>query len=474
MGIIYFLLMNQMSSHSSPEAGTPARSAQLTLAIICGAQFLVVIDAVVLMVAGPALAHAFGASERDLQWVFNAYALAFGGLLLFAGRTGDRLGHRRVFVAGALVFALSSLIGAFSQSMAMLIAARTLQGVGAALLAATSLALLTLHFPAGPSRLRALGLFASSATVGVASGTLLGGLFTNYFGWSSVLLINVPLGLAMAWATSRVGARSEARTVTAPGMDWAGAATATLGFGALTLGVADLAAPTPVAFRLLALAAGLLAAFVVIELRSTAPLLDLKVFNVRQVAAGNALIFVHSAGPLVTLFFGSLYFQQVRGMGPLETGLLFLPMALASVAGARFAPAIMDRFAARLVSSLGFALMGVSSLILSWLPAAPEPFVAVSAFALAIGGFGSSLSFVCLTDVATSSVKPGEAGMVSGLVNTSLQMGGASILATILAVATAGASAPLDIHASAFTTAAVILLAGAVAGLLLLTGKSGR
>ncbi len=466
--------MNQMFSHSAPEAGTPAQSALLMLTIICGAQFLVVIDAVVLMVAGPALAHAFGASERDLQWVFNAYALAFGGLLLLAGRAGDRLGHRRVFAAGAVVFALSSLIGAFSQSMAMLIAARALQGVGAAMLAANSLALLTLHFPAGPSRLRALGLFASSATVGVASGTLLGGLLTSYFGWSSVLLINVPLGLAIVWATTRAREHTGTRSASAPGMDWAGAATATLGFGALTLGIAELAAPTPITFVLLVMAGGLLVAFVVIELRSKAPLLDLKVFNVRPVAVGNALIFVHSAGPLVMLFFGSLYFQQVRGLEPLETGLLFLPMAVASIVGARLAPAVMGRLAPRLVSSLGLALMAVSSLVLSCLPAAPEPFVVASAFALVIGGFGSALSFVCLTEAATSSAKPGEAGMVSGLVNTSLQMGGASILAMILAVAAAGTSAPLDIHASAFTTAAAILFAGAAAGLLLLPGKSGR
>lgn len=466
--------MNQMFSHSSPEAGTPAQSARLMLAIICGAQFLVVIDAVVLMVAGPALAQAFGASERDLQWVFNAYALAFGGLLLLAGRAGDRIGHRRVFAAGALVFALSSLIGAFSQSMAMLIAARTLQGVGSAMLAANSLALLTLHFPAGPSRLRALGLFASSATVGVASGTLLGGLLTNYFGWSSVLLVNVPLGLAMAWATSRTKERSETETASAASMDWAGAVTATLGFGALTLGIAEMAAPTPTTFILLAAALGLLGAFVVIERRSAAPLLDLGVLRIRPVAAGNALIFVHSAGPLVMLFFGSLYFQQVRGLEPLETGLLFLPMALASIVGARFAPAAMGRFTARIIVALGFALMGVSALILSCLPAAPEPFIAASAVAFAIGGFGSALSFVCLTEAATSSARKGEAGMISGLVNTSLQMGGASVLASILAIAAVGSSAPLDIHASAFTAAAAILLAGAAAGFFLLPGKSGR
>lgn len=466
--------MNQMFSHSSPEAGTPAQSARLMLAIICGAQFLVVIDAVVLMVAGPALAQVFGASERDLQWVFNAYALAFGGLLLLAGRAGDRIGHRRVFAAGALVFALSSLIGAFSQSMAMLIAARTLQGVGSAMLAANSLALLTLYFPAGPSRLRALGLFASSATVGVASGTLLGGLLTNYFGWSSVLLVNVPLGLAMAWATSRTKERSETETASAAGMDWAGAVTATLGFGALTLGIAEMAAPTPTTFILLAAALGLLGAFVVIERRSAAPLLDLGVLRIRPVAAGNALIFVHSAGPLVMLFFGSLYFQQVRGLEPLETGLLFLPMALASIVGARFAPAAMGRFTARIIVALGFALMGVSALILSWLPAAPEPFIAASAVAFAIGGFGSALSFVCLTEAATSSARKGEAGMIAGLVNTSLQMGGASVLASILAIAAVGSSAPLDIHASAFTAAAAILLAGAAAGFFLLPGKSGR
>ena len=466
--------MNQMFSHSSPEAGTPAQSARLMLAIICGAQFLVVIDAVVLMVAGPALAQVFGASERDLQWVFNAYALAFGGLLLLAGRAGDRIGHRRVFAAGALVFALSSLIGAFSQSMAMLIAARTLQGVGSAMLAANSLALLTLHFPAGPSRLRALGLFASSATVGVASGTLLGGLLTNYFGWSSVLLVNVPLGLTMAWATSGPKERSETETTSAAGMDWAGAVTATLGFGALTLGIAEMAVPTPTTFILLAAAIVLLGAFVVIERHSAAPLLDLGVLRIRPVAAGNALIFVHSAGPLVMLFFGSLYFQQVRGLEPLETGLLFLPMALASIAGARFAPAAMGRFSARIIVALGFALMGVSALILSWLPAAPEPFIAVSSVAFAIGGFGSALSFVCLTEAATSSARKGEAGMISGLVNTSLQMGGASVLASILAIAAVGSSAPLDIHASAFTAAAAILLAGAAAGFFLLPGKSGR
>ncbi|MGO4840282.1 hypothetical protein AB4144_49345, partial [Rhizobiaceae sp. 2RAB30] len=149
------------------------------------------------------------------------------------------------------------------------------------------------------------------------------------------------------------------------------------------------------------------------------------------------------------------------------------PMAVASVVGARLAPAIMGRLAPRLVSSFGLALMSVSSLVLSWLPAAPEPFVVASAFSLVIGGFGSALSFVCLTEAATSSAKPSEAGMISGLVNTSLQMGGASVLAIILAVAAAGTSA-LDVHASAFTTAAAILFAGAAACLLLLTGKFGR
>ncbi|WP_172448551.1 MFS transporter [Caulobacter mirabilis] len=444
------------------------------LAIICGAQFLVVIDAVVLMVAGPALAQAFGASERDLQWVFNAYALAFGGLLLLAGRAGDRLGHRRVFAAGAVVFALSSLIGAFSPSMAMLIVARALQGVGAAMLAANALALLTLYFPAGPSRLRALGLFASSATAGVASGTLLGGVLTHYLGWSSVLLINVPLGLVMAWATIRAPGRSEADAASGRGMDWAGAVTATLGFGALTLGIAELAAPTPLTVALLAVAAGLLVAFVVIELRSKAPLLDLRVLAVRPIAVGNALIFVHSAGPLIMLFFGSLYFQQTRGLGALETGLLFLPMALASILGARLAPVVMGRLAPRFTTSLGFVLMALSALALSQLPAAPEPFAVASAVALAIGGFGSSLAFVCLTEAATSSAKAGEAGMISGLVNTALQMGGASVLAVILAVSATAGGDPLGAHAGAFVAAAAILFAAAVAGLVLLPGKASR
>jgi MFS family permease len=465
--------MNQMLS-KPPAAGMPAQSLQLMLAMICGAQFLVVIDAVVLMVAGPALAHAFGADERDLQWVFNAYALTFGGLLLLAGRAGDRLGHRRVFAAGAIVFALSSLAGALSQSMGMLIAARALQGAGSAMLAANALALLTLHFPAGPSRIRAIGLFASSATIGVASGTLLGGLLTSYFGWSSVLLINVPLGLAMAWATIRMRGHRDNGAASGPAMDWAGAITATLGFGALTLGIAELVAPTRSTVLLLVAAAALLSTFVAVEHRSKAPLLDLTLFRFRPVAAGNALIFLHAAGPLVMLFFGSLYFQQVRGLQPLETGLLFLPMALASIVAARLAPGVIDRLTPRLVTSLGFALMAAASLILSRLPAAPEPFFIASALALALGGFGGALSFVCLTEAATASATPGEAGMISGLVNTSLQMGGASVLAVVLAVATAGTPAPLDIHTSAFAAAAALLLAGAIAGFFLLPGKPGR
>lgn len=465
--------MNQIPS-SPVTAGSPAQSPNLMLAIICGAQFLVVIDAVVLMVAGPALAQAFGAGEGDLQWVFNAYALTFGGLLLLAGRAGDRLGHRHVFAVGAIVFALSSLAGALSHSMAMLIAARALQGIGSAMLAANALALLTLHFPTGPSRIRALGLFASSATIGVASGTLLGGVLTSYFGWSSVLLVNVPLGLAMAWTTVRAAGHSEAGPISGPTMDWAGAITATLGFGALTLGIGGLAAPTRSTVALLAIAVALLSAFVVIERRSKAPLLDLTLFRLRPVAAGNGLIFLHSAGPLVMLFFGSLYFQQVRGLQPLETGLLFLPMALASIAAARFAPIAMTRLTPRLVTSLGFVLMAIASLAVSRLPAAPEPFFATSALALALGGFGAALSFVSLTEAATASASAGEAGMISGLVNTSLQMGGASVLAVILATATAGAPAQIDIHASAFGTSAALLFAGALASFLLLPGKPGR
>jgi MFS family permease len=465
--------MNQMLSNP-PAADLSAQSPKLMLAIICAAQFLVVIDAVVLMVAGPALAQAFGAAERDLQWVFNAYALTFGGLLLLAGRAGDRIGHRRVFAAGAIIFALSSLAGGLSQSMAMLVAARALQGIGSAMLAANALALLTLHFPAGPSRIRALGLFASSATIGVASGTLLGGLLTSYFGWSSALLINVPLGLAMAWAT--IGAKGHAETAATPGpqMDWAGATTATLGFGALTLGIAELAAPTRSTIVLLTVAAGLLGAFIAIERRSKAPLLDLSLFRLRPIAIGNALIFVHSAGPLAMLFFGSLYFQQVRNLEPLETGLLFLPMALASIAAARLAPLVMVRLTPRLVILLGFGLMGAASLILSRLPAAPEPFFVASSLALALGGFGAALSFVSLTETATASAKASEAGMISGLVNTSLQVGGASILALILAAATTGKPAPLDVHTGAFGTAAALLFAAAVAGFLLLPGKPGR
>lgn len=462
--------MNKIPFQHSVGGEARASSTLLMLTVICGAQFLVVIDAVALMVASPALSYAFRATESGLQWVFNAYALAFGGMLLLAGRAGDRLGHRRVFAAGATVFALSSLLGAISQSLALLIAARALQGLGAALIAANSLALLTLHFPAGTSRHRALGLYASSATMGVASGTLIGGSLTALFDWPSVLLINVPIGLAMAWATLITSKRMEREPTFAPAprMDWAGAIMVTLGFTAFTLGVAELGSPVSAAMWL-AGAVALLGTFGAMESRSKAPLLDLRMFKNRRIAKANGLIFLHSAGPLVMLFQGSHYFQQVRHMGSLETGILFVPMAIGSLVGARCAVAALGRLPVRLVTALGFALMGVASLALAGLPATPQPFVVQAASALAIGGFGSALSFVCLTATATSSVPAGEAGMASGVVNTSLQIGGASMLAVILALADDVHSDSLGIHASAFTTASYILLASSAASLLALS-----
>ena len=256
-------------------------------------------------------------------------------------------------------------------------------------------------------------------------------------------------------------------------MDWAGAATATLGFGALTLAIAQTSAPSPATFVLWVTAAVLLIVFVVVERRSPAPLLDLNVLRNRPVAVANALIFVHSAGPLTSLFFGSLYFQQVRGLQPLETGLLFLPFALASIVGARTAPVAMAHIAPRGIAAIGFALMSLSAFALSFLPvAADRPYLLLTTGAFAIGGFGSSFSVVSLTEAATASARKGEAGMVSGLANTSLQMGGASVLALLITVTAAVPAATAATHITTFTTAAVILLVGAVAGFFLFSPSS--
>ncbi|MBN8938388.1 MAG: MFS transporter [Rhizobiales bacterium] len=441
------------------------------LAVLCATQFLVVLDAVIVNVALPDIERGLSLDRADLQWVLNAYALAFGGFLLLGGRAGDLFGRRRLFVLGVGLFGLASLAGSFAPSGAALIAARAVQGLGAALVAPNALALITVLHPEGPPRDRALGLFATAATAGLASGALLGGVLTGLFGWSAVLLINGPLAIVIGWAALRQLPQDGAVPARPRGFDLPGAVTVTAGLTLATLAIVDgarlgiLAAPTLLA------AAGatvLLIAFALIERRTAEPLFALDLLRRPRILGANLLVFVHSAGPLATLFFLSLYLQQMRGLSPAMTGLVFLPFPLAAALGASLAPRWIGRLGPAPVAAAGFGLMMAGLLLFSTVPAVPDGDLARLIAGLCIVGLGTTLSFVPLTIAAVSGVAEREAGLVSGLVNTSLQVGCALVLAVLVAVAGLADDANVltaEGLARAFRVAALVLAGAALLSL---------
>ncbi|MGL4289510.1 MAG: MFS transporter [Phreatobacter sp.] len=444
------------------------------LAVLCATQFLVVLDAVIINVALPDIERGLGLDRADLQWVLNAYALTFGGFLLLGGRAGDLFGRRRLFILGVGLFGLASLAGSFAPSGGALIAARALQGLGAALVAPSALALLTVLHPEGAARDRALGLFATAATAGLASGALLGGVLTGLFGWSSVLLINLPVTAVIGWAALRHLPADQGEVATARRFDLPGAVTVTAGLTLATLAIVHGAKFGPLAGPTLGPAMGaalLLAAFVVIEKRSETPLFALELLERPRILGANLLVLVHSAGPLATLFFLSLYLQQILGFGPLATGLLFLPFPLAAALGASLAPRLIGRFGAARVAGSGFALMALGLGLFSALPATASGALPLLLAGLCIVGLGTTASFVPLTIAAVSGVAAREAGLVSGLVNTSLQVGCALVLAVLVAVAGLADGAPAPTTggpAQAFRVAALVLAAAALLSLVAL------
>jgi EmrB/QacA subfamily drug resistance transporter len=409
----------------------------LILVLICFAQFMVVLDATVVNVALPSIQKDLGLSEANLQWIVNAYTLVFGGFLLLGGRAGDLLGRKRLFLFGLVVFTTASLLDGLSSSSGMLIAARALQGFGAALISPAALSIISTTFEEGAERAKALGVWAAIAIGGSAVGLIVGGALTQYISWPWIFFINVPVGIAVFLLSLRFVPESKAEVVHRS-FDVAGAVTVTGGLMTLVYAIVEAqekgwtSAQTIGTF---VLSAVLLVSFVFIELRTKAPLVRLSIFRTRSLTAANVTMFLVGAGLFAMFFFNSLYLQRVLGYGPLDAGLAFLPFTAGIILSAGFASNFAPKLGVRPVAIGGMIVTIAGMLLLTQLPV-DGSYVSDVLPALVLTSLGLGCVFVPLTLVATTGLVNEDQGLASGLFNTSQQIGGAlglAILATIAA-----------------------------------------
>ncbi|MEU8133300.1 MFS transporter [Streptodolium elevatio] len=453
----------------------------VVLAAAAVAQFVFALDMSVVNVALPAIRTALGFAPLDLSWVVHVYALFFGGLLLLGGCACDLYGRRRMFLLGLAVFGVCSLAGGLAQAPWQLIAARAGQGVGAAAAAPAALALLTTTFAEGPGRVRALGVWSAVNAAGGALGVLAGGLLTEYAGWRWVMLINLPF-VAFASALVLAGVPSEAAPARRERLDVPGAVLASGGVGLLVLAVVRTDAQgwgSPATWGTLAAAGVLLSGFVFAESRASAPLLRLGLLRSRWVAGANVLVFLAAAGQFAAFYFVSLYMQQVLGMGAAATGAAFLPFSAGLVAGTVVATRITAARAARaslvpgsLLAAAGLAWFACISPGGSFLADVLGPSLVTS--------IGAGLVLAPVAAAATTGIARHEAGMASGLMNSSRQLGGSiglAVLATVAAHRTGTDTSPAalnDGYALALAVAAgLFVIAAVVAVVVLPRGRTG-
>ena len=466
-----------------------------TLILACLGQFMVILDVSVVNVALPAIRHGLGFSEQDLQWVVNAYTVTFAGFLLLGGRAADLIGRRRVFVGGLVMFALASLAGGFAQSQELLIIARAIQGLGAAVVAPASLTILTTTFTEPAARNRAVGIWGAMGGAGGATGVLLGGVLTDLVGWRWILFINVPIGLAAAFLTTLYVAEGRAASRTR-NFDVAGALAATIGLSLLVLGivrsdVTGWGAGSTIA--LLGVGVALLAVFVAIEGRfAKAPLMPLRIYRSRTLSAANVVVLFVGAASFGMWFFVSLYLQEVLGYSPIDAGLAFLPMTLCIVAGSVAASRLVLRIGAKPMLIAGL-LAQAAGLLLFTQVAVNGSYLSDILLPSLLVAVGIPLSFVPSTICAVQGVPAPEAGLASALVNTARLVGGALGLAVLAAIATARTNSVLShsgsgthaVHVAltdgfhvAFAVAAGLAIAGALVSVLgmprVVTGKPAR
>ncbi|MGI5425452.1 MFS transporter [Streptomyces sp. CA-179760] len=448
---------------------TPRRAAPptwLVVALTCAGQFLVVLDVSVVNVALPSMRTGLGLSEQGLQWVVNAYTIAFAGFMLLGGRAGDLYGRKRMFLVGLGVFTLASVAGGLAQDDWQLLVARAVQGLGAAVLAPSTLTILTSSVPEGPARARAIGTWTAVGGAGGAAGGLAGGLLVEALNWRWVLLINVPVGVvvlcAAAWflVEGRAGDRRR--------LDLPGALLVTTGLGTLAYGISQTEAEGwTAAATLLPLLAGLvlIALFLAVEARTASPLMPLGLLRLRSVASANVSMFLCGFAMFCMWFFMTLYAQNVLGYTPLEAGLALVPSSLAVVLGSKLAPRLMRAAGPRTVAVLG-TLVAVAGFAWQSRMTAEGSYATEILVPGVLMMLGAGLASTPLAALATSGAAPGEAGLVSGLVNTSRTMGGSlglAVLSTLAAARTAGSvtlEALTEGYALAFRVGTGVLVAG--------------
>jgi EmrB/QacA subfamily drug resistance transporter len=411
----------------------------LALAVLAISQLMVVLDVSVVNVALPDIAVALGVTgQDDLSWIVTGYTLTFGGFLLLGGKLADRLGRRLVFMVGAVLFAVASLLGGLAGDLGLLVTARLLQGLGGALMAPAALSLLTVVFQEGPERNRALSLWAAISAGGAALGLILGGVLTEYANWRWVLFVNVPVAvLAVVGALRAV---PESRDERAGGFDVPGAFLVTGGLVALVYALVrgnDLGWGSGATLGMLALAVLLLGLFVVVQRRSVDPLVDFRLFRSRSVLGADLASLFIGAGIFAVFFFLVLWMQQVNDYTPIEAGFAFLPMTLGIIVGAGIASQLLGRVGPRPLLIGGPALAATGMLVLALRLDPASSYATMVLPSLVVVALGMGLTFVALTSAAVAGVPEEDAGVASALLNAGQQVGGALGLAILTAVSTA-------------------------------------
>src|ERR1700736_1918281 len=412
------------------------RGKNLALMLLAMTQFVVVIDASIVNVALPSIGAHLHFSRADLSWVVNAYTLTFGGFLLLGGRLADLLGRRRMFMIGLVVFSLASLAGGLAQSEAWLIAARAVQGLGAAIVSPAALSIITTTFAEGAERNRALGIWGAVAGAGGAAGVLLGGILTSGLSWRWVLFVNVPIGIAAAALAPRTLIESRAEDGTST-LDLPGAVTVTAGLSLLVYAIVDAVNSgwgCSTTLLKIAGAVGLLVAFLISERRQRQPLMPFSIFRLRTLRSANIVGLLIGMSLFSMFFFISLYLQNVLHYSPLKTGISYLPLAVGIILSAGAASQLVTRLGFKPPLIAGLLLIAGGLLWFSQVPGTGGSYAADVLGPSILAALGLGFAFVPVTIAAGTGTEPHEAGLASGLINTSQQVGGAlglAILATI-------------------------------------------
>ena len=429
----------------------------LGLAVLCSAFFMVILDVAIVNVALPSISADLEFSPRSLQWVVSAYALTFGGLLLLGGRAADVLGQRRVFATGVALFALASLLGGLAWSPAMLVTARSLQGIGAAAMTPAALSILMTTFPEGAERNKALGAWGAVGASGGTIGLLIGGALTQTIGWTWIFLLNVPIG-AIVIALTPVLLAKRPPAASKQRFDLAGATSITVALSLLVYAVVDAHAAGWGSIRtisLLAVSALLLAAFAVVERRAAAPLLPFRLFRVGVVLGSNVASGLFGAAIFGMFFVITLYLQRVLGYSPLDAGLAWLALSVTALLASAGGAGLVTRVGPRVPLVTGLSIATAGLWLLSRLPQDAR-YLQDLMPALAVSGLGIGLAFVTLSIGALEGVNEPDAGLASGLVNATQQIGGALGVAILSTVALSAGFADALLVAAAFAAAGAL------------------